>query len=150
MTSNNHKPSDNNKAFLDRLTDFLGDSEGQSKEDVKAELRREGIEIDDMTNNVKTMINQKIGEMKRQWISDAPKLRSKLLKQIESHKDDITADMSKIKEKINEIMGVGEYREQANAFFRNFNELPDEEVRQLYRDFMNLIDLQKNDSKDDA
>jgi hypothetical protein len=130
MTSNNHKPSDNNKAFLDRLTDFLGDSEGQSKED-------------------ETMINQKIGEMKRQWISDAPKLRSKLLKQIESHKDDITADISKIKERINEIMGVGEYREQANAFFRNFNKLPDEEVRQLYRDFMNLIDLQKNDSKDD-
>ena len=148
MTSNNHKPSEDNKAFLDRLTDFLGDSEGQSKEEVKAELRKQGIKIDDMTNNVKTMINQKIGEMKRRWIIDAPKLRSKLLKQMESHQDDITADISKIREKIKEIMGVGEYREQAHAFFRNFNEMSDDELRQLYRDFMDLIDLQKNDSRD--
>ena len=149
MTLKKHKPSEDDKAFVDRLTDFLGDSEGQSKEEIVVELRKQGIKIDDMTNNVKTMINQKIGEMKRQWLIDAPKLRSKLLKQMESYQDDITADISKTKEKIKEIMGVGKYREQANVFFRNFNEMPDDEVRQLYKDFMNLITLQKNDSKKD-
>lgn len=64
MTSKNHKLSEDAKAFLDRLTDFLGDSEGESIEDVKSELRKQGIKIDDMTDNIKTMINQKIGKRK--------------------------------------------------------------------------------------
>lgn len=149
MTSNNHKPSEDDKAFLDHLTDFLGNSEGQSKEEVKAELRQQGIEIDDMTNTVKAMINEKIGEMKRHWIIDAPKLRDTLMKQLESYQDDIPADITKLKEKIKEFMGAIEYREPAHAFFRNYNELTDDELRQLYRDFMDLIHLQQNDSQDD-
>jgi len=148
MNSNNHKPSEDSKAFFERLTDFLGDSEGQSKEEVKAELREQGIKIDDMTTNIKAIIDQKVGEVRRRWILDAPKLRSNILKQMESHQDELIADISKIREKIKEIMGVGEYREPAHAFFRNFNELSDDELRQLYIEFITLIHLQENDSQE--
>lgn len=148
MTPKNHKPSDDSKAFLDCLTDFLGNSEGQSKEEVIVELRKQGIEIDDMTSNIKAMINQKIGEMKRHWLINAPKLRDKLLKQMESYQPDIPADINKLKAKIEELMRAGKYREQAVVCFRNFNEMTDDDLRQLYADFLNLIQLQKDDSQD--
>lgn len=147
MTSKNHKHEDN-KAFLDRLTDFLGDSEGQSTEEVKAELRKQGIEIDDMTNNIKALINEKIGEIKRQWMFDAPKLRDKLQKQIESFQENIPMDITIIKAKIKEIMELSEYRDQSLAFFRNFDEMTDDEMRQLYKDFIDLMNLQRDDFKD--
>lgn len=39
--------------FLDRLTDFLGSSEGQTTEEVKAELREQGIDIDSFLSEAK-------------------------------------------------------------------------------------------------
>lgn len=50
--------------FLDRLTDFLGDSEGMTTEEVKTELREEGIDVDAMTERAKKMIAEKIKEMR--------------------------------------------------------------------------------------
>lgn len=46
--------------FLDRLTDFLGDSEGMTTEEVKAELREEGIDVDGIVERGKQMVNEMI------------------------------------------------------------------------------------------
>jgi len=59
--------------FLDRLTDFLGSSEGQTTEEVKAELREQGIDIDSFLSEAKAKIkeiltrngNPRIGKHKR-------------------------------------------------------------------------------------
>ena len=42
--------------FIDHLTDFLGSSEGQSIEEVKAELREQGVEIDSLIEDVKELV----------------------------------------------------------------------------------------------
>ena len=46
--------------FLDRLTDFLGDSEGMTTEEVKAELREEGIDVDGIVERGKQIVNEMI------------------------------------------------------------------------------------------
>lgn len=59
--------------FIDRLTDFLGTSEGQTKEEVNAALQEQGIDIDNMLIRTKEMINQAISAKKMQRLQDAPR-----------------------------------------------------------------------------
>ncbi len=148
MASNNHKESEESKIFLDNLTDFLGDSEEQTKEEVITELRDKGIDIDSIISNCKIMINEKIGEAKRQWLIDAPTLRNQMQKQIESYQEGMPEDVTTLKLKIKEMMESGEYREQAVACFRNFHKMTDDDLRNLYKDFVILIDLKKNEAQD--
>lgn len=148
MASKYHKESDESKKFLDSLTDFIGSSEDQTTEEVITDLQNQGVDIDTVISKCKKMIDEKIGEAKRQWMIDAPKLREKIQKQLESYQDNIPADINKLKEKIKELMSGGEYRDQAIVCFRNFNELPDDEQKQLYADFIALIQMQKDESKD--
>jgi len=42
--------------FLDRFTNFLGNSDGQTTEEVKAELREQGIDIDSFLSEAKAKI----------------------------------------------------------------------------------------------
>ena len=60
VTPNLLEPLVTPSEFMDRLTDFLGDSEGMTAEEVKQELREEGIDIDALTIKVKKMIKEKI------------------------------------------------------------------------------------------
>lgn len=50
--------------FLDRLTDFLGSSDGQTTEEVKAELREQGIDIDSFLSEAKAKIKTHIWHRK--------------------------------------------------------------------------------------
>jgi len=144
MSSNNQKPFADDRNFIDLFTDFLGNTEGESKEDIKVELKKQGIDVEYIINNVKKLINTKIDERKRQWMIDAKKIRNKMREQIESFKEDIPEDISTIKEKIKQLMTHSEYSDQALAFFRNYNEMTDTELKQLYKDFLKLLSLQKN------
>lgn len=150
MASKHHKDSDESIKFLDSLTDFIGRSEDQTTEDVKTELRHQGVDIDTAISKCKIMINEKIGETKRQWMIDAPKLREKIQKRLDSYQDAIPTDINKLKEKVKELMSGGEYREQATVCFRNFNAMTDDDLRKLYTDFMNLIHLQEDDSHNEG
>ena len=91
------------------------------------------------------MINEKVGEAKRQWLIDAPKLRDKMQKQIEAYLANIPSDIITLKSKIKEMMDLGEYQNQARAFFRDLNEITDEDLRTLYKDFVILMNLQKDE-----
>jgi len=52
--------------FLDRLTDFLGNSDGQTIEEVKAELKEQGIDIDSFLSEAKAKIKDYIKKHKEE------------------------------------------------------------------------------------
>jgi len=141
MASKYHKEATESMRFLDRLTDFLGTSEEQTKEEVKAELREQGINIDNMLVQAKEMINQTIAAKKMQWHQDAPRIREEMRKQIEADNVQVPDDIQTIKGKIKEWLGLGEQRQEALVFFRNFDKLNDDDLRQLYKEYMHLLGL---------
>lgn len=61
--------------FLDRLTDFLGSSEGQTTEEVKAELREQGIDVDAFLSEAKTKIKTYIEKAKLGGNDGVPQLK---------------------------------------------------------------------------
>lgn len=46
--------------FMDRLSDFLGDSEDMTAEEVKAELEAEGIDVDKMLKRARIVIKHMV------------------------------------------------------------------------------------------
>lgn len=149
MASKYHKESKESMRFIDRLTDFLGTSEEQTKEEVKAELREQGIDIDNMLVHAKEMINTTISAKKMQWLQDAPRIREEMRKQIEADNVLILDDIQTIRSKIKRFMGIGEHQKQALVFFRNFDKLNDDDLRSLYKDYIHLINLKDSNTNDE-
>jgi hypothetical protein len=146
MASKDHKESKESMRFLDRLTDFLGTSEEQTKDEVKADLRDQGVDIDKMLIRGKEMIRQTIAAKKLQWLHDATRIREEMRKQIEVD-DQERVNIQTIKEKIKEWLGVGEQQEQALLFFRNFEQLNDDDLREIYKEYMQLLNLKKGKNR---
>jgi hypothetical protein len=56
-----HKSEDS--VFIHNLFEFLGETEGQDLDDIKNELREEGIDVDAFVTKVKGVITQKSKEL---------------------------------------------------------------------------------------
>lgn len=149
MASKHHKESKESMRFIDRLTDFLGTSDEQTKEEVKAELQEQGIDIDNMLLRAKEMIKQTIETKKMKWLQDATRIREEMRKQIEAENAEVPNDMQTIKEKIKEWLGSGKQRQEALVFFRNFDKLNYEDLRELYKEYLQLLKLKDAETKNE-
>ena len=129
--------------FLDNLSEFQGDSEGQDINDLKRELREEGIAIDAFVTSVKDMIAVKSSEAKRSWMAQAKAGRAAALEKMKECEPDHPADYSALIEKIKQIINGGENRELAGAYFRNLKDMPYEDLKKLYGDYLKLQHLKK-------
>lgn len=134
--------------FLDNLSEFLGDSEGQDINALKSELREEGIDIDAFVTRVKGMIAVKSAEAKRSWMTQAKAGRAAVLEKIKEFKPDMPADYSALIEKIQQLITGGESRAMAGAYFRNLKDMPYEDLKRLYEDYLKLQYLKKKKEDD--
>jgi hypothetical protein len=57
--SANKKKNSKAAEFLDNLTEFLGNAEGQNSKDIRKELIEEGIDVDGIINKVKKIVQAK-------------------------------------------------------------------------------------------
>ena len=62
-------------SFLDALTDALGESEGVSKEDIIADLKDEGIDVDVALKRIQTMVEHASQKARRQQLEIAREKR---------------------------------------------------------------------------
>ncbi len=62
-------------SFLDALTDALGESEGVPKEDIIADLKDEGIDVDVALKRIQTMVEHASQKAKRQQLEIAREKR---------------------------------------------------------------------------
>jgi hypothetical protein len=127
--------------FLDNLSEFLGDSEGQDLSDLKSELREEGIDIDTFVTKVKDIIAVKSAEAKRSWIMEAKTGRASALEKMKECKPEIPEGVPALIEKIKQIITGGESGELAGAYFRNLKDMPYEDLKKLYEDYLKLQHL---------
>lgn len=147
MTPAKKKGENEAAEFLNNLTEFLGDTEGQNLKDIKKELIEEGVNVDKIITNVKRMVQLKISESKRAWLKEAPAMQAAMLDKLNNIHVEMPQESSKLREIIKDIVGRGENKELVFAF-RNFNDLPDDDLRKLYLDYLKLLSLnQENDEK---
>lgn len=142
MTPGKKKGRSESTVFLDNLSEFLGDSEGQDLNDIKNELREEGIDVDAFVTKVKGMIAKKSSEAKRDWITRAKAGQAAALKKMNEFILDVPEDAVALKEKIKQLI-TG--KELAGAYFRNYKDMPYEDLRKLYEDYMRLQQMKEDD-----
>lgn len=143
MTPDKRKGRSEASIFLDNLSEFLGNSEGQDLNDIKTELREEGIDVDAFVTKVKGMITAKSSEAKRSWIMEAKAGRAAALEKMKRCKPDIPKDAATLLEKLQQIIAGGESRELAGVYFRNLKDMPYEDLKKLYEDYLKLQHLKK-------
>ncbi len=147
MTPKNKKGRNEASDFLDNLSEFLGDSEGQDLSDLKNELREEGIDIDAFITKTKGLIAVKAAEAKRGWMMKAKIGRVAALDKMKECKPEIPKDASSLVEKIKEIAAGSKGGELAGAYFRKLKDMPYEDLKKLYEDYLKLQHL--NEAEDE-
>ncbi len=128
--------------FLNNFCEFLGDTDDQTPEEIRAELIAEGIDVAKMITNVQSMVKAKISESKRAWLRDAPAKRIAMLEKLSSLAPETSLTIAEIKEKITQLIKSGESGEFAVAF-RNFSQLADDDLRKIYSEYIQLFGLKK-------
>ncbi len=129
--------------FLDNLSEFLGAAEGQDLNEIKNELQEEGIDVEAFVTKVKGMIAVKSAEAKRSWITEAKVGRVAALEKMKECKLDIPEDPATLMEKIKQIITGGESKELVGVYFRNLKDMPYEDLKKLYEDYLKLQHLKK-------
>lgn len=142
MTPAKKKDGGEAAEFLDNFCEFLGDTDDQTPEEIRAELIAEGINVDKMITNVQSMVKTKISEAKRAWLRDAPAKRVAILEKLNAIVPETFLSIAEIKENFKQLISSGENRELALAF-RNFNQLTDDDLRKVYTDYLKLISVKK-------
>lgn len=145
MTLGKKKGRNESTIFLDNLTEFLGDSEGQDLNDIKNELCEEGIDVDAFVTKVKGQITKKSAEAKRAWIAKAKAGQAAALKKMNEFILDIPKDAATLKEKIKQLIAG---KELAGAYFRNYKDMPYEDLRKLYEDYMRLQQMKEDEGNE--
>lgn len=128
--------------FLDNLSEFLGETEGQDLDDIKNELREEGIDVDAFVNKAKKVIAQKSSEAKRSWITKAKAGHAAALKKMDAIILDIPDNVAALREKIKQLVSG---KQPAGAYFRNYKDMPYDDLKKLYEDYMKLEHLKDNE-----
>jgi len=136
--------------YLDNLADFFADFEGLSQEELKEELRAEGINPDELISKVNRLVKSKLKEAKVTWRELARAKREVLLKRIGLAEYKMPESLSALKERIKEMLS-GAYGDKvqnyAQLHFRNLEEITEEDLRTFYEDLMKLKSLEERSEK---
>lgn len=142
MTPAEKKDGGEAAEFLKNFCEFLSDTEDQTPEEIKAELIAEGIDVDKMITNVQGMVKKKISEAKRAWLKEASAKRSAWLQKLDAIAPESSLSIAEIKEKVKQLVSSG--NSELAVAFRNFNKLTDDDLRQVYSDYVQLLELKKD------
>jgi hypothetical protein len=140
MTPLKRKGRNEASVFLDNLSEFLGATEGQDLNDVKSELREEGIDVDAFVTKVKKVITHKSSEAKRSWMAKAKEGHAAALEKMNKIVLDIPKDAEALREKVRQLISG---RQPAGAYFRNYKDMPYDDLKKLYEDYMRLEHLKE-------
>ncbi len=142
MTPAGKKKGGEAAEFLKNLCEFLSNTDDLTPEEVRAELIEEGIDVDKMISKADSMVKAKISDEKRAWLREAPAKRISMLEKLNSIAPEASLTIADIKDKITQLVKSGKAKEFALAF-RNFNQLSDDDLRKIYSDYIQLLNLKK-------
>jgi hypothetical protein len=136
-------------AFFDTLTDALGDSEGVSKEEILADLKEEGIDIDASVKRILAMVEHTSQQAKRQQLDIAREKRLAL----EAKKPIrlggfIDWTKEQIIEKINELLPVS--GPLASVSYRELESKSQEDLAALLEDLIAAKELSEQERHNES
>lgn len=146
------KVANTSSEFLDNLTEFFTNFEELSQEELKSELRDEGINPEELLSKVKLLVEFKLREAKKAWKKDAHEKRKFLIGRMSLAKYDIPKTPTEIRKKIKELLrGLygSEIQSYAQAYFRNLDEVTEEDLKSFYEDIEKLKFLENKFKNDD-
>jgi len=139
------------KGFTECLTNFMGDYEGLSQEDLVTELKEQRIDVSQLKIDVAEIVKRGSKEMRLGWKRRAKQRMGEIAKLLEITKS-IPETAIDIKDKIGNLIkdtyGPGA-REYAKAYFRNKGALSEQDIINLLEDLEQLESLEKSDPKKD-
>jgi hypothetical protein len=140
------------KGFTGCLTNFMGDPEGLSQEDLVTELKEQQIDISQLKVDVEEIVKRGSEEMRLGWRRRAKQRMGEIKKLFEIAKsipDTAISIKDKIGNLIKDTYGPGA-RDYAEAYFRNKGALSEQDIINLFEDLEQLESLEKSDSKKDS
>ncbi len=146
---NIRKKAETDSELLDNLTAFLEDFENLSEEELTQELRDEGIDPEQLLTKSRVIIKSKLKDAKLSWKKSALERRQSLLEQMSSFKHSIPKSIEDVRNEIKALLTGGygtKAQAQAQAFFRNLDEVTDEDLKSFYEDLKKLELLEKKSS----
>jgi post-segregation antitoxin (ccd killing protein) len=137
------------KNFLECLSDFLGDPEGLTDDELLTELKEQGIDVKQLEKRVKEIVREQSKERRLAWLRNTREKRAHLEKILDSKQ---IAGAFDIKGKIKEIL-KGSYGKEAfsfaEAYFRKKETLSEKDLQTLLEDMEHLNLLEELENKKD-
>jgi len=142
---NNLKEKDPTIRFWNNLFESLGESEGQTKEEIIEELKEDGIDVERVIANVKKFIQMKKDEQRLAWQKKAREEREKKLKLLKDLKSNINSE-ERIKQILTENTSLTE--NQIAIFYKRFKTLSEKDKESVIEDEL-LLDLLETIEKEE-
>jgi len=139
------------KAFLECFTDFMGDSEGLTQEDIAADLKEQKIDINQLRLDVVECVKRGSEERRLGWKKHAKQRIARIEKIIGLAKIIPNAEMDlkdKITGVIKDMYGLAALN-HAEAYFRKRSTLSETDIMNLFEDLERLDALDKHDKNKD-
>lgn len=135
--------STNRKSFTDCLSDFLGDPEGLTREELDVELETMGIDIAALELQVAEIVRKGSEQRRLGWRNRAAERRAKIEQMLNSKK--LSEQASNLREKVIQALQGG-YGQEAlsytEAYFRKKEGFSEKDMESLIEDLedLNLLD----------
>ncbi len=127
--------------FLDHLTEFLTSTPERTMDELKEELRAEGIDPEAVIKKTHQLVDKKIEEFVDSWQEKAQRERIAAQKRIESVKTKAFLSPEQVREKIFTFFGgelSSKQQEYAHAYFRKLEKITEKDLRTLLEDLERL------------
>jgi hypothetical protein len=136
------------KDFMECLSNFMGDPEGLTPEDLITDLKEQHIDVGQLKADVAEIVKRGSEEMRLGWRRHAKKRMEEIKKLFEIAKAIPDAAIN-IKDKVGEFIKNNYGPEHAEAYFRNKGSLSEQDIMKLLEDLEQLESLEKSDPKKD-
>lgn len=144
------KDGKNRKSFIECFFNFLSDPENLTQEEIRSELKNQGIDTDKLEKRVEEIVRKGSEERRLAWLKKARKRRAEIEKILDSKQ--IAAGSKDLKNKIKEIL-EGRYGQAAFSFaesyFRKKESLSEEDLKSLIEDIERLELLKEQNKKEE-
>jgi len=137
------KESTNRKSFTDCLSDFLGDPEGLTREELDIELEAMGIDVAALELQVAEIVKKGSEQRRLSWRNRAAEKRARIEQMLNSKQ--LSAQASNIRGKVIQVLQGGYGQEAlayAETYFRKKEGLSEKDMESLIEDLedLNLLD----------
>jgi hypothetical protein len=131
--------------LLDRLNEFLMERPEESVEELRARLKGEGVDPDRVIQRVRQLVDTTMKRSRLAWREKARQERLGLAEGLASVRSFGQWTREQMLARARDILAGSRGVQPANAHFRNFERMTDEDLRSLLEDFERTAAMEKRE-----